>query len=356
MLRFSKIAQSEPPAQPAAIRRIRLSPNNLLLRCGDFVECGFFATWVICCRAARRRKCAFVSVVPMDDWSNPSLSMGAAAAVIVMLHMARPRLAGTTLVSVGAWGVVSMVAIGAASLASLQVVTEFSANELEAIHWMAACSTLCPMMALFGAKRPQDRGWQWIVLSLWVVLTLPAGKAFLLGRTVEISTIWWGFVLILIATGVLNLLPTRYWFSALCVGAAQVVLLLGYRTDAAVDPAVGIGLLVVAAMAAFWAASRVRPSTKPLECVWFDFRDMFGMVWALRIAEQLNKSSEMYDWGVTMRWDGLVDTQTGEPATELPTETAAAIVKSLRTMLRRFVSPEWLDARLPEHSDPVSPS
>ena len=84
----------------------------------------------------------------------------------------------------------------------------------------------------------------------------------------------------------------------------------------------------------------------PLDRAWLDFRDMYGVVWALRIAEQLNKSSEMYDWGITAGWNGLVDKESGNPATDLDEATETAIAKSLRTMLRRFVSPDWLDQRL----------
>jgi hypothetical protein len=287
-----------------------------------------------------------VMVVPMPEWLSLCLVLGGAAVTAALLLIARGRLTGTTLMAVGVWALVAVVVI-AASEASIWLAGDgISVNSAVALRWIAACSTFCPMMAQLGAKRPQDRGWQWIVLSLWVILALPAAQAFVLGRTIQVSTVWWGFAWVLVTIGTLNMLPTRYWLSAICVGSAQTALLLGYKDQANQWPAIGVCLLAAATIAAFWSARRQRTTATPLERVWFDFRDLFGVVWALRIGEQLNKSSEMYGWGVNMRWDGLFDTSTGEPVTTLDEATEAAIAQSLRTMLRRFVSPQWLDARL----------
>ena len=41
------------------------------------------------------------------------------------------------------------------------------------LDFAAAMIVFCPAMALLGAKRPQDKPWQLIVLSLWGILALP---------------------------------------------------------------------------------------------------------------------------------------------------------------------------------------
>lgn len=89
--------------------------------------------------------------------------------------------------------------------------------------------------------------------------------------------------------------------------------------------------------------------------LWFDFRDAFGTIWALRIAERVNANAARYDWGIVLRWGGfepqsLEAEETKSPdLSQLPAETIDALESSTRVLLRRFVSPEWIDARL-KHS------
>jgi hypothetical protein len=286
-------------------------------------------------------------VVPMSEWLSLSLVLGGAVVSMALLLCACRRLSGTTLVAVCAWALVSVVSLAAVEVAIYLLRDGIARNLREALRWVATCSTFCPMMAQLGAKRPQDRGWQWIVLSLWVILSLPAVESLALSRSMQISTAWWAFAMLLVAIGVLNILPTRHWRSAIFAGMAQTVLLLAHRQGSIEPSAFCMYMLLAAIIAAFVCARNKRETATPLDRAWLDFRDMFGAVWALRIAEQLNKSSAMYGWGVSLRWHGLTNTESGKPAAALPAATEAAIVQSLRTLLRRFVSPAWLDARLP---------
>lgn len=81
----------------------------------------------------------------------------------------------------------------------------------------------------------------------------------------------------------------------------------------------------------------------PLDRVWLDFRDAFGVAWGLRVAERLNASAAMYSWPVTLTWQGFRGRQEG--TSDIP---PAAVEEGLRGLLRRFVSPEWIDSRLTE--------
>jgi hypothetical protein len=88
---------------------------------------------------------------------------------------------------------------------------------------------------------------------------------------------------------------------------------------------------------------RNRANANRLDRVWLDFRDAFGVVWSLRILERMNASATMYDWPVTLTWHGF------EPrASATHVDTPSILEESFRTLLRRFVSPEWIEARLPE--------
>jgi hypothetical protein len=79
-----------------------------------------------------------------------------------------------------------------------------------------------------------------------------------------------------------------------------------------------------------------------MNLVWCDFRDGFGAVWTLRVAQRVNESATRHQWPVTLDWQGFIDRHSGQPAEELPAE----VVENLRTLLRRFVSNEWIDKRL----------
>ena len=90
-----------------------------------------------------------------------------------------------------------------------------------------------------------------------------------------------------------------------------------------------------------WHIAR-RTATNRLDRAWLDFRDAFEAVWGLRVCERINASATMYDWPVTLAWRGF-RSRAGGPASE---SIPQAVEESLRTLLRRFVDPPWLDARL----------
>ena len=83
---------------------------------------------------------------------------------------------GTTLRAVWWWAVLAMSVvagpeafIAAGPTANGGGAGGYGENWIESLRLAAAAATFCPPVALFGAKRPQDRAWQWIVLSFWVV-------------------------------------------------------------------------------------------------------------------------------------------------------------------------------------------
>jgi hypothetical protein len=84
------------------------------------------------------------------------------------------KLRGTTLVGSQVWLGTCLVAVAAVDIWQTLAVERANASAAEPLRFFAATLTFCPLMALMGAKRPQDRAWHFIVLSLWVVLALPA--------------------------------------------------------------------------------------------------------------------------------------------------------------------------------------
>lgn len=273
------------------------------------------------------------------------LVAGLALGGLGSLMWQRRTLRGTTLVAPWVWSLVTLVA-----LAATEILISLSGSPAPDwaphLRFAAAMSTVCPAMALLGAKRPQNRGWQFIVLSLWAILSLPSIEWLLFGGLREIHPARFWFLVILIAVGAANGLGTRRWPSSLLYCGGQSALMAPFfSTQAALSgslsPLVGISALVLSWLLIAAESPRARRAASPLDRVWLDFRDAFGVVWALRIAERMNASANMYDWPVTLAWRGFVARNSDATA-----DVSPAVEESFRTLLRRFVSPAWIDARL----------
>jgi hypothetical protein len=275
----------------------------------------------------------------------------ALVAVAVMLWQ-RPRLRGTTLIAPWRWSLVAVASLVGVELWIGLRGSEASGGAAPA-RFAAALSTFCPIMALLGAKRPQNRGWQLIVLSLWLVLSLPSGEWLLYGGVAEIHPARFWFLLILVGTGAMNRMGTRYWPSSLLYCAGQIILVMPFFTTAAPLSAPSAALVGTSAIVLSWllvavGIPRSRAVTVPLDRVWLDFRDGFGVVWSLRVVERMNASARMYDWPIALTWGGFVPRDSHDNL-EIP----AVVDESLRTLLRRFVSSEWIDARIEGASLPA---
>lgn len=287
--------------------------------------------------------------------AKPDVLEGPACVLIVLgglviagvLVWRLPRLHGTTLVAPWAWTIGALASlVGSEAVIFGQI---FGPWLNEPLRFIAAVSTFCPAMAILGAKRPQDRGWKFIVASLWLLLAMPAIQTLLMrpGEPVYVYPAWSWFFWMLIGLGWTNYLLTRFWLSASLVALAQGVLLAKHLPGwpdslLPMRPDLAIGILVSAALLWAWQLAPKGSRSPTINHVWIDFRDWFGAVWALRVAERLRASSAMYDWQLDVTWQGFPQL---DPPGSLPVEVEQAAAKSLRIMLRRFVSPEWIDER-----------
>lgn len=277
-------------------------------------------------------------------WLAAGLALAAAAAALVLWR----RALGTTLVAPAAWAVAAALAVAAVE-AMLARQPELSGT-LAASLWRyaAAVGAFCPLVAVLGAKRPQDRGWQWVVLSLWAVLLVPAGQALAAptGNRLELFAAWrlvlWG----LAAMGLLNYLPTRHAVAACLAACGQVGLLAPQLLGVSGDDEAKWRLGGVAALLLAWALVGLRrpkssPATTDLEgfnARWLNFRNAWGAFWALRVLQRANQTAEAANWPVRLEWTGFT------PA-PLDAATANHIDQTLDSLLWRF-----------ERRDPNGPS
>ncbi|MBI2826261.1 MAG: hypothetical protein HYX69_16390 [Planctomycetia bacterium] len=273
-----------------------------------------------------------------------------AVAIAGVLAIAWPRVRGTTLVGPWCWAVASLVAVAGVD-ALLPETARAAANPgLNPARYIAAVSTFCPVMAILGAKRPQDRAWQFVVLTMLVVLALPGLEALLFGtgRAIAPHAARRWFLAALVFVGWLNYLPTRRWLSSCLYAAAQLMLLAEQLpVPFSIDPAVAVrGALALAALAALWALIAGwlrRPADDPFDRLWRDFRNSFGALWAFRVQDRVRAAA-----GATaaLGWSHFLPAPSDADGASKPSiDERQAAEQTFLSLLRRFVSQEWIDAR-----------
>jgi hypothetical protein len=325
----------------------------------DFRGGSDYNTWT---SFARSRSDTF-SAMP----TLPNLVIVPVITAIGLAALARlwPQVRGTTLVAPVIWTAIALVAV---AVVEMSLAMTFTGGRLPSwaafARHCAAVATLCPSMALLGAKRPQDRAWQFIVLAMWLVLCLPSLRSWLFGggAVEEIHPAQGLFLTVLIAMAVLNYLPTRLAVPSILFACSQLLLHRtaiveylhatswpGTQTLVQYQSTVGLGCGVAAILLVMLQWPSRHTASQPIDRVWLDFRDAFGTVWALRIAQRVNQSATLYGWAPRLGWYGF--TPPREEAI-LPAEEKA-INDNFKSLLRRFVSAEWIAKRLESTDHPL---
>lgn len=278
-----------------------------------------------------------VDVLP---WSLAAIGVG-------LIVWCWPKLRGTTLIAPAIWATIALaaMALGEDLLTPGDQSPEVLRESI--LRYLVGITSFCPAMALFGAKRPQNRAWQFIVLTLWIVLSLPALHAWMFGSgqgfSIHAAQSW--FLLILLTMTAANYPPTRFAVSSLIFTIAQLLLLREFLPLAtwiphAADMSLPLAVLALSLVSLGWPKRKTVAS--PLDRLWLDFRDAFGVVWGLRVQQRVNQSAAMYQWKLRLDWHGFTPF---ENATISP-DIEKAVRDHLSNLLRRFVSPSWIAERL----------
>lgn len=287
------------------------------------------------------------------------LQLMATLAIVSCAHpMLRTRvmLGKTTLLEAWLWGVVAICLWGLTWLATdlTHIASAGGADQL----WLAsAVLMLSPFVAALGARRPGSRVWSFfVVLPVLAVLMLPAVTAWnkdLRPTPLRLETpMLIGYALVLVM-GAGNYLGTRFAIPAMLAAAACLCIVFpmsevaeqflweGRTIHAAATIAIGVAAWLGARQAG--RAKRSRPN--PLDTVWSDFRDFFGIVWGKRIMDRMNLTAQQEGWPVRLHVDGFVPVDSAKPA-QPALEQTVRVEQAFRWLLRRFVDPEWIDERM----------
>jgi hypothetical protein len=288
-----------------------------------------------------------------------SLLLAAAAlAVGVGVLLARRRaICATTLASAWHWTLAALAAWAGIEIAAGLASVQPAASWLPALRLAAVALSFCPVVSLIGAKRPQHAAWNFVVVSLWGIVSLPAAEALLLqrGPQLEMGAARGWFLWVLIALAPINFVPTRFWLAALLAAAGQVVamsphLALIRRPLVAQSSSAGLLLCIVGLVAAWHASRRQAAALVAYDRLWLDFRDTFGLFWALRVQERVNAAARQFGWEFELAWAGFVRRADGQRLEAIDPAIERTLRTTLRGLLRRFVSGDWIAERLGEES------
>jgi hypothetical protein len=282
------------------------------------------------------------------------LSLAALVAGTAALARGWRAVRETTLKPAWMWAVATLVGWAGVEIAA-GLVGKRWADWTGPLRFAVAVLSFCPIVAVLGAKRPQHAAWSFVVLAFWGITALPVAETLLLqrGQPLEIGDARSWFLWILVLLAPINYGPTRHGPSALLVAAGQFLALSEHLPLVRREFFAGqesVGLVLLALGLAIVRPNR-RPAANPYDRLWRDFRDTFGLFWALRVQERVRAAGQTGQWPVQLVWSGFVENSTGQSVTNFDPATEPTLRATLRGLLRRFVSGEWIADRLGQDVD-----
>lgn len=278
--------------------------------------------------------------------------------VVTLLRAVRCRqhIMPTSLVTAWAWALAGLGAWFGVWVATIPTRLLQHGMADQAWYLVAVLAVGAPI-AVLGAKRPGIRvWWGFVLLPMVLVLEWPAIAVWtstMRGDPLQLETpsvLGFGLVMVM---GIGNYVGTRYSLSALLLATA-LILVVGPLSVAGGDafPSSNSSRqwATLCVGVSFWLANRAAKQAAiglggRLDRVWLDFRDSFGIVWARRLQDRINVMAQQQKWPVRLTVSGFVWTG-NELDSESRAKVQAQVEQSLRWLLRRFVDPEWIDARL----------
>jgi hypothetical protein len=202
------------------------------------------------------------------------------------------------------------------------------------LTYMALALTGCAGVAVLGARWPGASAWNFVCAGLLAVLLVPLAEARVLDTPMRLGHMRTIFLTSLLGITVVNFLLTRLAGGAALLALGSALALSRLEDGRAIDAPVV--WCVAGAPWAAWLGVRIGSlSTLPAERAWQRFRDRFGLIWALRLREQFNRTAVNAHRNVELRWSGL-RTRDGTPP---DADTSAFALETVAALTKRFGLP-----------------
>ncbi len=274
-----------------------------------------------------------------------------ALSVTILLVTLRARVKGTTLLASWIWAIVSIWSIA---------IARFFESSPE-VSYCASVLIFCPVMSALGARRPQNRAWEFITASLWIILALPALEVLFArqGESFDVRGLRSWFFVVLIFVSVSNIALSRFWICGILVGIAQVLLVseflpTWFQFSTEFSETIALVVAAIAIILACLLRAPDRSSRSGIDRIWLRYRDTFGGLWAVRTCESINAYARMQDWEIRLTWDAFVALD-GQPWSDHAGSSDEELMKRinllLKNQLHRFVDDTWIEACLESLSD-----
>ena len=308
---------------------------------------------------------SFVQFDPfLDHGQFRAVGTSGVAIVFVILSLCGAWFVrGSTAVPAALW---SAAASAIFAMTTLQQVTqEIDIATLGIQRVVVAALSVCPVMSLLGAKRPQHGVWQFIVGALAAVLALPAASAVLIrpGSLPDLHILGQFFLPVLVIVGWMNFVGTRRAIAATLVALGHFgliwPLLPGIQLESALPQAtrdlVAISCMTAGGFLAMAQAASARsrwrlvladrvqlpPGDAEFVCrvnaCFLALRETLGAAWTLRLAERFDLIATRRGWPVRLTFQGV---QIREESSDLKWEPDA--LRAMEALMKRFVSSAWL--------------
>ncbi|MEZ6057444.1 MAG: hypothetical protein R3C01_12150 [Planctomycetaceae bacterium] len=280
----------------------------------------------------------------------------------VALFRTGRQLAETTLISAYWWSVVAMAIWGGVYLLDVQL-TRLEHPIAETCWYVTVLFALTPLVAVLGARRPGVGAWNWfVVVPLLAVFGLFAVTNWRLegmSAPIKVPAPLLAGLGVVMAMGLGNYLPTRYFVTVCLMGLAMLLVLLPVSTFVELSHSqsrlirlAATSLLCGSVLFGAWASRMVRTIECPISRLWNDYWDSFGLIWAIRLSERFNAKANEEQWPWRLGALGLepFPPREGKDAEEFDRPTPAeeaAMMRNIRWMIQRFVSDCWVERHLP---------
>lgn len=274
-----------------------------------------------------------------------------------LLLRARRQMSGTTLAGLWWWGWLPWSLAGIGLVARWQLGA--TAPCVGYLDGFFAVTALVPGLAVLGARRPTLRAWPWfviipyLVVMSWPLVSLAIATRLRRPPELEIPALTMYFLVLAMCCGNYLAGRTRGW-TLLAIGLLAA-LFWQYRVGSVAAPeriaVLRSGLWLVIPI---WLTSYTRQprhSTDPTQftALLTDFSELYGLVWSRRLVDRLNALATQHQWPATCGFYGM------QWQTHPTDKQLAEVEHALRWLLRRFVDPPWIDARLQKSGTTIAP-